>query len=252
MVGMVLNPKYLLEICCFSPADVINAQKGGAHRVELCNGYEVGGTTPSLACIQLSKSSSNIPVYVMIRPRGGSFNYNDLEKMTMLQDALNAIQNHADGIVFGALTKKGNIDLEFCQEMKKQCGVIPLTFHRAIDLSVNPVDAASTLAEIGISNILTSGGASSAIKGIDTIEKMHEKVKHQIEIMAGAGVNAENILEFAKIGITHFHSSASEIISSQSSNEALPFNASLKNNQLSQVVVHKVEAMKKQLDSYFV
>jgi copper homeostasis protein len=248
---MYLKPKYLLEICCYSPTDVINAEKGGAHRVELCNGYEVGGTTPSLACIQLSKSLSKLPVYVMIRPRGGNFIYSDMEKKTMLQDATNAIQNKADGIVFGALTLNGNIDLEFCRSMKNLCGNIPITFHRAIDLMINPLEAILALAEIGISTVLTSGGANSAIEGVNTINAMHQKAPQHLKIMAGAGVNAGNILEFAKIGITHFHSSASEINGIPNGNDKLAFNALLKNNQLSQVAVHKVEAMKDKLNNYF-
>jgi copper homeostasis protein len=242
---------FLLEICCYSASDVLVAEQGGAQRVELCNGYEVGGTTPSVGNLILAKSLSEIPVYVMIRPRGGDFTYSLLEKKVMLKDIEMAMMNKADGIVFGALTEDGQIDKEFCKQIMTTCDGIPTTFHRAIDLCENPLEAIDFLASIGVQNILTSGGQIKAEQGIEQIGKMHDCAKNSIQIMAGSGVNAENILSFAKMGLTHFHSSASSIQLQNSQSDKISFNAALKNNELSVVLQSKVEAMVKQLNAFF-
>ncbi len=242
---------FLLEICCYSACDVVLAEKGGAQRVELCNGYEVGGTTPSLGNLILAKSLSQIPVYVMIRPRGGDFTYSILEKKVMLKDIEMAIINKADGIVFGALDNDGRIDKEFCKEVMFACDGIPTTFHRAIDLCENPLEAIDFLAGIGVQNILSSGGQIKAEQGMVQINKMHKHAENKIQIMAGSGVNAENILSFAKMGLTHFHSSASTIQTQIYNSDKISFNAALKNNELSVVSQNKVEAMIQQLNTFF-
>ena len=248
---MKKRTKYLLEICCYSPNDVLFAENGGAQRVELCNGYEVGGTTPSIGSLMMSKSFSKIPVFVMIRPRGGNFTYSLLEKKVMLKDIEMAITNKADGIVFGALNADGTIDHEFCKEVMLACNGIPTTFHRAIDLCEKPLDGIDFLAGIGVQNILTSGGQIKAEQGIEQINIMHKHANDSIQIMAGSGVNAENILSFAKLGLTHFHSSASTIQIQNHYSDKISFNAALKNNELSVVQQSKVEAMIQHLNAFF-
>lgn len=246
-----INQKYLLEVCCFSVDDVHTASKAGAHRVELCNGYEVGGTTPSNGCLQLSKSCCNIPVHVMIRPRGGNFYYSLNEKKVILKDIESALNNKADGIVFGALNQDGTIDEAFCKEVISNCGNIPVTFHRAFDLCKNHWHAINFLTEIGVKTILTSGKEVKAYHGIELIEKIHEAANNKINILVGSGVNEENILYFAKKGITQFHSSASIIKKGNNDWDSISFNANLKNDDLSVVSHDKVAAMIEKLNSYF-
>lgn len=245
------DAKYLLEVCCYNVADVMTASAGGAHRAELCGGYAVGGTTPGLGALIYAKELSKIPVYVMIRPRGGDFTYSLLEKKVMLKDIEMAIVNKADGIVFGALNADGLLDREFCKEVMLLCDGIPTTFHRAIDLCENPFEAIDFLASIGVENVLTSGGEPKAQQGIEQISKMHKQANNRIQIMAGSGVNAENILSFAKLGLTHFHSSASTIQTLNHQSDKIGFNASLKNNEQSVVAQNKVEAMIQQLNTFF-
>jgi len=248
---MTVINKYLLEICCYSASDVLTAWQGGAHQVELCSAYAVGGLTPSLGALQLSKSISKIPVNVMIRPRGGNFTYHALEKELMLKDAQIAIENKAEGIVFGALNADNTVDYNFCKSIKKACANVPLTFHRAIDLCANVNDAIAFLADIGVQSILTSGAEQTALQGIQQIEQFHQLAKGKINIMAGSGVNADNILNFAKIGLTHFHSSASIIETNGIVNDKIAFNAALKNNEQSVVSKQKVEALVQKLNCFF-
>ena len=245
------NHKYLLEICCYSAEDVIKASNCGAHRVELCSGYEVGGTTPSLGSLKLAKSNCNTPIYTMIRPRGGNFYYSALEKKIILKDIELALMNEADGIVFGALIDDGCIDKIFCKEVFALCQKTPITFHRAIDICNDYADAIDFLASNGVQNILTSGLAIKALDGIEILKSMHILAKNNINIMAGSGITEQNIIEFAKIGLKHFHSSASEIIKISDAPNIINFNANLANNELAVVSEKKVLAMLQRLNEYF-
>jgi copper homeostasis protein len=242
---------YLLEICCYNAHDVLMAEEGGAHRVELCSGYEVGGTTPSLGQLIVAKSISKLPIYVMIRPRGGNFTYSNFEKKIILKDIEQAINNNADGIVFGALNPNNTVDKEFCKVVVGACGETPTTFHRAIDLCEDYIEAIHFLADIGVQNILTSGGQIKAELGIQQLRNMHNCAQNNIHIMAGSGVNADNILLFAQLGLTHFHSSASFINKKNDEVDKIGFNATLKNNELSMVSKSKVQAMVQQLNTFF-
>ena len=247
------STSFILEICCYSASDAILAHASGAHRVELCSGYEVGGTTPSIGAIEHIKSECNIPLYIMIRPRGGNFCYSQTEKKTMLLDIEAALKHGASGIVFGALDADGNIDLSFSRQVMNMCNNIPVTFHRAIDVCTNYIEGITNLAEFGVSCILTSGRQSKAISGLDNIQDMQAAAKNKIDIMVGSGVQADNILSFAKIGITHFHSSASMIEKHNlpAHDYAISFNANLHNNELSIVSAEKVKAMLAQLHGFF-
>jgi copper homeostasis protein len=227
------------------------AEQAGAQRVELCNGFSVGGTTVTIGCLQEAKMMSTIPIFVMIRPRGGNFTYTKSEKNVMLKDAALAIENKADGIVFGALNTDGTIDKLFCEEMCKLGNDIDITFHRAIDLCSNTEAAIDFLFHCGVQTILTSGAESTAVKGIEQIKNWNNYANGRLNIMAGSGVNAENILQFAAAGLTHFHSSASEIINFGNTNNKIGFNASLRNEEVTMVSKTKVKRMIEKLNSYF-
>ena len=247
------STSFILEICCYSATDAILAHASGAHRVELCSGYEVGGTTPSIGTIANIKSECDIPLYLMIRPRGGNFYYSQTEKKTMLLDIEAALKHGASGIVFGALDAEGNIDMSFSRAVMNICDNIPVTFHRAIDVCTNYIEGITNLAELRVSCILTSGRQLKAISGLDNIQHMQATAKNRIDIMVGSGVQADNILSFAKIGITHFHSSASvlETHNLPAHDYAISFNANLHNNELSIVSAEKVKAMLAQLHGFF-
>lgn len=248
---MLLQPKYILEICCYSAQDVLLATEAGAQRVELCNGYAVGGTSPSLGCLQEAKRISNIPIFVMIRPRGGNFTYTRSEKNVMLKDIALAVENKADGIVFGALNENGTIDKVFCEEIAHITKHCAMTFHRAIDLCSDAENAIDFLVDLGVQTILTSGAETNAIQGIAQIKAWNKHANGRLQLMAGSGVNAENILQFAEMGLTHFHSSASELVCFGNTNNKIAFNASLKNEEIMMVSKSKVERMIQQLNSFF-
>lgn len=210
-----MSNEYLLEICANSVKSCVEAQKGGAYRVELCDGIPEGGTTPSYGDIILARQLLNIKLNVIIRPRGGDFLYDDLEHKIMLQDIKNAVNLGADGVVFGCLTADGDIDIKRNKELIEAAGDLSVTFHRAFDMCKDPFVALEKIIELGFDRILTSGQKPKAAEGVSLLKELVRKAGDRIIIMPGSGVNAENIAFLAKeTGAKEFHLSARESIES--------------------------------------
>lgn len=200
---------FLMEVCVDSVESAINAERGGAGRIELCSGLLEGGTTPSMGVLQVVKQCVQIPVFVMIRPRGGDFLYSDREIEVMKADIRLAKLYGADGLVFGALTEDGHIDRELCTSLVALCRPLPVTFHRAFDMVHDPMAALETLLTLGFERVLTSGCDSSALEGLPLIKRLIDQAKGRIVVMPGGGItdrNLQRILEGS--GATEFHCSA--------------------------------------------
>ena len=204
-----------IEICSNSIQSAINAQKAGAQRIELCAELSIGGVTPSAATIQSSRKHLDIDVFVLIRPRAGDFFYSDLEFETIKSDIEFCKSVGCNGVVIGVLNTDGSIDINRMAELIKIAQPMEVTFHRAFDVCKNPIEALEQLVELGVDRILTSGQQNKAIDGIDLLEKLVKQANNRIKIMAGSGVNANNVLKLKNIGIQEIHFSASSIIESQ-------------------------------------
>lgn len=204
------------EVCAGSLNSAIIANKGGADQIELCSALSVGGLTPSIGLIDLVKSSVNIPVHVLIRPREGNFNYTKLEKSIIIKDIIEAKKYKIDGIVVGALTTTNEIDIDFMMELKNAAGEISCTFHRAFDLIQNKFKSIDLLIDLNFKRILTSGGKTNAWSGRDQLKKIISYAGKGIEIMAGGGINktnAKHLIEFTNV--TSIHSSAKSMSTKQ-------------------------------------
>ncbi|XP_075468422.1 copper homeostasis protein cutC homolog isoform X1 [Ascaphus truei] len=200
---------FLMEVCVDSVESAVNAERGGAGRIELCANLLEGGTTPTIGVLQVVKQYVQIPVYVMIRPRGGDFLYSDREVEVMKADIRLAKIHGADGLVFGALTEDGRIDTELCMELLAVSRPLAVTFHRAFDMVYDPAVAMETLISLGFERVLTSGCDSSALEGLPLIKRLVEQAKGRIIVMPGGGIterNLQRILEGA--GVQEFHCSA--------------------------------------------
>ncbi|MFA4870636.1 MAG: copper homeostasis protein CutC [Pedobacter sp.] len=198
-----------IEVCANSLESALAAQKGGAIRVELCDNLSEGGTTPSYAQIALAKEILSIKVYPIIRPRGGDFLYTNLEFNLMKTDIKTCKALNCDGVVIGILKADGSIDKERCAELIELASPMPVTFHRAFDMSNNLETSLEDIISLGCERILTSGGESSAINGADRIAKLIKLAAGRIIIMPGAGINTNNITELIKTtGALEFHASA--------------------------------------------
>ncbi|XP_059890264.1 copper homeostasis protein cutC homolog isoform X2 [Delphinus delphis] len=198
-----------MEVCVDSVESAVNAERGGADRIELCSGLVEGGTTPSMGVLQVVKQYVQIPVFVMIRPRGGDFLYSDREVEVMKADIRLAKLYGADGLVFGALTEDGHIDKELCMSLIAICRPLPVTFHRAFDMVHDPMAALETLLTLGFERVLTSGCDISALEGLPLIKRLIDQAKGRIVVMPGGGItdrNLQRILEGS--GATEFHCSA--------------------------------------------
>lgn len=203
----------IFEICTDSVAGAIAAQKWGAKRIELCSALSVGGLTPSTGLVEKCVESSNVEVHVMIRHREGNFQYTSSEVAIMQRDIAAMANAGAKGVVFGILDAKQQI-CSSNQELimfAHQKG-LEVTFHRAFDFVNNTSEAIERLISYKVDRLLTSGGASTAIEGLQQITQLQKEYGHLIQIMAGSGVNASNALLLAASGINNLHFTAKKSV----------------------------------------
>ena len=199
----------MLEIACFEITSAETALKSVADRIEFCAEQQLGGITPNIDEFRYLKSVYRKPVYVMIRPKGGSFMYSDEEFRRMKHDILEFKKSGADGFVFGVLTAGNSVDKEKNRELVELAGEIPCTFHRAVDRTPDLEKSVQVLTDLGFKAVLTSGGKSSAMEGKEHLRKLVEKYSNQIDILVGGGVRSGNLSELKDFtGGTQFHSSA--------------------------------------------
>ena len=202
---------YKVEICANSVASCLEAQKGGAYRVELCAGIPEGGTTPSYGEILMARDLLNIKLNIIIRPRGGDFLYSDVEHQTMLHDIEMAKKLGVDGVVFGCLTADGEIDMQRNKELVHAAKGMNVTFHRAFDMCKDPIKSLEQIISLGCDTLLTSGQQPTAIEGVTLLKKLVDKANGRITIMPGSGVNEDNIATITQqSGASVFHFSARE------------------------------------------
>jgi copper homeostasis protein len=203
----------ILEICTPTIQSAINAELGGAQRIELCANLREGGTTPSAATILACKKHLTIPVFVLIRERGGDFCYADLEMEVMLQDIIFCRENGIEGVVIGAMTSDKKVHEAHTQAMITAAGNMQVTFHRAFDRMENPYQALEILKKMNIHRILTSGQADSAVLGVSVLKKLIEQAENQLIVMPGAGVLPENMQYIVQeTGCKEIHFSAKKTI----------------------------------------
>jgi copper homeostasis protein len=217
-----------MEVCANSVTSAIEAQLGGAKRVELCASLTEGGTTPSYAEIAMAKKMLDIEVYPIIRPRGGDFLYSPLEFELMKEDIRMCKSLNCDGISTGILTKEGKVDKVRCAELFELAKPMKVTFHRAFDMTDHLEEALEDIISLGAERILTSGGKSSALQGAHVLSMLIQQADGRISIMPGAGVSLNNIAEIiASTGAREFHASARLPVNSEMSyrNEELSMGA---------------------------
>lgn len=206
---------YKLEICANSVVSCLEAQKGGAFRVELCAAIPEGGTTPSYGDIALARELLHIKLNVIIRPRGGDFLYSPLEQRIMLKDIEIARKLGADGVVIGCLTPEGEVDMDCNRRLIEAAHGMSVTFHRAFDMCRDPYESLERIIELGCDRLLTSGQQPRAQQAIPLLKEIVQRAGNRIIIMPGSGVNAHNIGELAKeTGASEFHLSARESVES--------------------------------------
>lgn len=209
--------KHTVEIVVTSVEDAIAAEKGGADRLEVCSALSTGGITPSPALFMEIKKSVKIPLFVLIRPREGDFIYTENEIQVMLSDIHWFKQAGAAGIVCGINTNDGGVDIKNMTRIVDAAGELPVTFHRAIDVCHDPLEALDDVIELGCARVLTSGGRPKLdMTGIAVVHEMAEiAAEANVIILPGGGVNKNNIdmlLDHPYI-IEYHHSAKKQILS---------------------------------------
>ena len=183
----------LFESCIDSHDAALASASGGAGRVELCARLDVGGTTPDAGLIARGVAAVAIPVFVMIRPRGGDFVYDRDEIAAMEADIATARAAGAHGVVFGALRPDATIDVDVMRRLIDGARPLPVTCHKAIDATRDPLEALDALLALGVDRVLTSGGADTAAAGAATIARMVARAGDALVVMAGGSVRAPNV-----------------------------------------------------------
>jgi copper homeostasis protein len=183
----------VVEACVESLEAAVAATVGGAQRLELCANLAAGGTSPDGATLAACVSRLAIPVFVMVRPRPGDFRYSAAEHAVMLDEIRRAKDAGAHGIVTGALRAGGVVDETRTGELRDAAQPLSLTFHRAFDECPDPAQALETVIALGVTRVLTSGGAATAPQGAATIANLVRRAAGRIRILAGGGITADNV-----------------------------------------------------------
>ncbi len=201
----------LVEAAVESLEAALSAERAGADRIELCANLGVGGTTPSAGLITSVAQQARIPVFVMIRPRGGDFVYSADEVDGMIEDIDRARPLGIAGVVTGALRSDGGVDVDSMRRLMNPAAGLPVTFHKAFDVAVNLPGALEQVIDLGASRVLTSGGAATALDGAGTIASLVDQAGDRISIVAGGKIREQNVREvIGRTGVREVHARLSD------------------------------------------
>jgi len=196
----------MVEVCVDSVASAVAAGRGGAARVELCGSLIEGGITPSAGLVEMARAAVSVALHVMIRPRGGDFCYDRDEFETMRRDIAVAKRLGATGVVFGILDLDGNVDVARTRLLVEEARPLPVTFHRAFDMTADLFRALDDVCAAGVDRVLTSGGEPTSVQGQETIRQLVTRARGRVVVMPGSGIKQENVRSLVDhTGVTEVH-----------------------------------------------
>lgn len=188
-----IHHRCLIEVCVDSVESALAAQHGGGNRIELCQDLFEGGITPSAGLIEVVRETISLPISVMIRPRGGDFLYTAREFDVMQRDLQLAKRAGADMIVLGVLSADGRVDKDRTGILMDLADPLPVTFHRAFDMTPDPFEALEDLMALGVKRVLTSGQEASVLEGLETLAELIRRAENRIGVMPGGGITERNL-----------------------------------------------------------
>lgn len=205
-----MSLRRLVEVCIDSVASALAAVEGGADRLEVCSALGEGGLTPSSGLMEVVRARVRLPLAVMIRPRSGDFCYSDDEFEVMRRDLVRLKSMGADLFVLGLLTPEGDVDAEQTRELITLARPLPVTFHRAFDMTRDPRASLETLIELGCERVLTSGQEKSVLEGLDLVAELICQARDRIIVVPGGGITERNLPRILRAcDVREFHVSAS-------------------------------------------
>ena len=246
--------EYLLEVCVDSVESAVEAEKGGADRLELCANLVIGGTTPEPALFEKVRELTKLKVHVLIRPRYGDFLYTEHEFEIILRSVELYRRMGAEGVVVGCLLPDGSLDTERMKRLRQTAGSMDMTLHRAFDMCRDAYEALEQAKGLGINTILTSGQRETCLEGKDLIAGLVRESQGAVEIMAGGSVDADIVGRMISATCARcYHMSGKTILSS-----AMAFRRAevsmgvpgLGEYQLYRTDMDKVRAAKRMLETY--
>lgn len=201
--------KRFLECCCTSVYEALEAEAGGASRIELCADLACGGVTPDRKTLEEVLAKVSIPVNVLVRPRGGDFIYSGTE-IQEIADGIDMCKSlGVNGVVIGALDQAGDVDIAAMEFLMGRSQGLGVTFHRAFDECRDPFKTLEDIISLGCGRLLTAGHATNVNDGLETLRMLNEAAAGRITVMAGSGVRPANIALLEEYtGIKEFHSSS--------------------------------------------
>lgn len=203
----------ILEISVESAAAAMAAERGGAHRIEFCNNAREGGTTPSPELLREIRERVRLPIFSMVRPRGGNFFYSDAEFAAMQRDVDAAKEFGMDGIVLGLLKADGQVDVERTKQLIKRARPLPVTYHRAFDECADLRMSLEDVIKTGATRLLTSGGKRTAPEALGMLGELVRIAGVRLTMMPGSGLHAGNIREaMQKTGASEYHAGLSSVV----------------------------------------
>jgi copper homeostasis protein len=198
----------MLEVCVDTPEAAFIACDAGAQRIEYCHALHVGGLSPSTHDIALIRSKLSVPIIALIRIRAGDFLFDQSQCLTMIDQALAALDAGATGIAVGAETKDGRLNVEFLEDIRNQVENAELVLHRVFDGIADKESAMRSLVEIGFHRVLTSGGPNNALQGCRQLHALSQCFGKQIQILPAGGIRADNAWEILEAtGCSQLHGS---------------------------------------------
>ena len=206
----------VVEVSIEGVDGLLVAQENGADRVELCASVLEGGITPSIGMVREALRRARIPVFVIVRPRGGDFLYSEAEFESMRQDVIALKELGVPGIVTGCLTQDGEVDEQRTEELLHLGRPMSFTFHRAFDMVRDPVQALEVLISLGVDRLLTSGQRSTAIEGLATLKRLGQVASGRIIVMPCGGLRADSVGQVCReTGLWELHFAAHKMESSR-------------------------------------
>jgi len=199
-----------VEIAVQDVTGVLVARAAGADRVELCIALATGGMTPPIGLVEAAVGTG-MPVHPLVRTRPGGFVYDPSELDVLVRDVRAAVRAGAAGVVVGALRPDREVDEYAVAALVDAAGGAGVTFHRALDVVPDRRRALDRLADLGVTRVLTSGGADRAVAGRGELADLvqHARVSGgRVQVMAGGGVRVPDIGELVRAGVDAVHLSA--------------------------------------------
>jgi copper homeostasis protein len=208
-----MHDKYLIEISVESVEAAAAAERGGASRIEFCSNTRIGGTTPSDELLRAVRERVRVPIFSMVRPRGGDFFYSESEFETMRRDIDAAKECGMDGVVLGLLTADGEIDVERSAQLVERARPLPVTFHRAFDECRDLHRSLEDVIATGATRLLTSGGKPTAPEALEMLGELVRVAEKRLIVMPGSGIHAGNIREvIQKTRACEYHAGLSSVV----------------------------------------